>query len=156
MSVDVGKIIDHISKSTNHFDTLGLSAQKETCTTKDVIKAYRKLAARIHPDKCTDPRAKDVFDKVNQASKILSNEAVLKKLQAKFSQTAEERDENQSRAAEAHRANVHAQILRKQKEREERKAAKEIERANLKRQNEEIMVNQKKWKAHQQNMIKKS
>ena len=151
MSMDVGKILDHICKSTNHFDTLGLAAQRETCSTNDVTKAYRRLAARIHPDKCSDARAKDAFDKINQASKILGNESLLKKLQDKFQR--KETKGSSSLTEQAQRDAIHTQYLRKQKEREERREYKEKERVNLKRQNEEILLNQKKWKAHQQRSV---
>ncbi|KNH05332.1 chaperone regulator [Perkinsela sp. CCAP 1560/4] len=152
MSVDTQKILEHIVQATNHFDTLGLGAQRQTCTTTDVVKAYRRLAARIHPDKCADDRAKEAFDKVNQASKVLGNEALLKKLQSKF-QKGPLGAEGSSNASEAQRSAIHAQHLRRQSEREERRARKEVERVNAKRQNEEILVNQKKWKAHQQSMM---
>ena len=151
MSVNVAQILDHVCKSTNHFDTLGLTAQRETCTTADVTKAYRRLAARIHPDKCTDLRAKDAFDKINQASKVLGSEEVLKKLQAKF--LRKDSGVSDGASEQARRDAIHTQYLRKQRERDERKEHREKEKENLKRQNEEIMLNQKKWKAHQQRSV---
>ncbi len=41
------------------------------CTTVEVRKAYRRLAASLHPDKCTEPGAQEAFIRVNDSYKAL-------------------------------------------------------------------------------------
>lgn len=57
--------------SDNYYKILGIN---KTANEKTIKKAYRKLAVKYHPDKNqNDPKAAEVFKKINQAYSILSN-----------------------------------------------------------------------------------
>ena len=46
---------------------LQLLGIESTCTQNDIKKAYRKLALKLHPDKCTEEGAEEAFKKLNGA-----------------------------------------------------------------------------------------
>ncbi|WP_111707680.1 DnaJ C-terminal domain-containing protein [Lutibacter citreus] len=55
----------------DYYKTLGVS---KDATTKDIKKAYRKLAAKYHPDKNkNDKTAEERFKELNEANEVLSN-----------------------------------------------------------------------------------
>ena len=55
----------------NYYDILGVS---ENASTREVKKAYRKLAKKLHPDVNTqDPLAPERFKKITLAYEILSD-----------------------------------------------------------------------------------
>lgn len=63
---------------TTYYDLLGL---KETATSLEIKKAYRKAAIRLHPDKNPDdPQAAARFQEVGEAYQVLSDD----KLRAKY------------------------------------------------------------------------
>ena len=74
------KVIDKVLKSKSAYETLSLKPKwyevwkKEGVgvSVKQVKKAYRNMAKRIHPDKNQDSRAEDAFDMLQEAYEILS------------------------------------------------------------------------------------
>ncbi|GMH69174.1 hypothetical protein TrST_g2298 [Triparma strigata] len=74
------KVIDKVLKSKSAYETLSLKPKwyevwkKEGVgvSVKQVKKAYRNMAKRIHPDKNKDSRAEDAFDMLQEAYEILS------------------------------------------------------------------------------------
>jgi len=62
-------------KDTRHYDTLGISPDADQ---SNVGKAYRKLAAKYHPDKCQDEEQKakmtEKFQEIKKAYDVLSDE----------------------------------------------------------------------------------
>mmetsp|Transcript_32361 Transcript_32361/g.75123 ORF Transcript_32361/g.75123 Transcript_32361/m.75123 type:complete len:253 (-) Transcript_32361:104-862(-) len=54
----------------DYYGILGVDKQADEETLK---KAYRKLALRLHPDKCKDEGAEDAFKKVGEAFSVLSD-----------------------------------------------------------------------------------
>lgn len=55
----------------NPFEQLGV---KFTVTPEDVRRAYRKASLMVHPDKCKHARAKDAFEILGEAQKLLLDE----------------------------------------------------------------------------------
>ncbi len=51
---------------------LGLT---QSASTDDIREAYRKLAFQWHPDRCSQPGAVEVFDRINKAHAILRDPA---------------------------------------------------------------------------------
>jgi len=68
-------IITNILMSSNLYETLNLN---KSATTDDIKKAYKKLAIKWHPDKCTDPNRKSEYEtkfkQISEAHIILSDE----------------------------------------------------------------------------------
>ena len=43
-------------------------------TDEDINKKYRQISLQVHPDKCTHPRAKEAFEVLGDARKLLNDE----------------------------------------------------------------------------------
>lgn len=65
----------------NPFQILGLPLDADR---ESVRRQYRKLSVMVHPDKCTHPKASDVFDTLGQAQKDLQNDDKWNELQYVF------------------------------------------------------------------------
>jgi curved DNA-binding protein CbpA len=64
-------VIEVLSKRTGHYyDILGIS---NTSSEKEIKKAYRKLALKLHPDRNTTPGAADAFKRIGEAYNTLSD-----------------------------------------------------------------------------------
>ena len=57
-----------ILESKTHYETLSI---EKTASMEEIKKAYRKLALRFHPDKCSAPKADEAFKKISKAFKVL-------------------------------------------------------------------------------------
>jgi DnaJ-class molecular chaperone len=53
----------------NYHKILGVS---KSASKKEIRKAYRKLALRYHPDKCSEPDAAERFREISEAYAVLS------------------------------------------------------------------------------------
>lgn len=97
-------------------DYYGLLEVKYTASSKEIRKAYRKKALVLHPDKNPDnPNAADLFDQVNKAYELLSDEKKKKEYDTKL-QVQRERE------AKWEAANAEIRAMRETLERNERKA----------------------------------
>jgi curved DNA-binding protein CbpA len=56
--------LDRVLQATNAFSILGLAAD---ASLDDAKKAYKELSRKLHPDKNTDPRATDGFQRIQRA-----------------------------------------------------------------------------------------
>jgi hypothetical protein len=83
----VEKIIKDVTKNKDYYDILGVP---KGSTDNEIKKAYRKLALKLHPDKCSLPGGEDAFKKVGTAFHCLSDED--KKRQ--YDQTGHDVDNN--------------------------------------------------------------
>lgn len=54
----------------NYYAILGL---EKSASEDEIKKAYRKLALRLHPDKCKEAGAEEAFKRVNEAFSVLSD-----------------------------------------------------------------------------------
>lgn len=63
-------IIQRVKTAKNHYETLDVP---KDCDDKVLKKAYRKLALKIHPDKCQAEGAEEAFKKVSNAYSCLSS-----------------------------------------------------------------------------------
>jgi molecular chaperone DnaJ len=55
----------------DYYDTLGVPRSADE---KEIVKAYRNLARKYHPDVCKDPGAEEKFKAINEAYSVLSDE----------------------------------------------------------------------------------
>uniref|UniRef100_A0A6V3MWF3 J domain-containing protein n=1 Tax=Lotharella globosa TaxID=91324 RepID=A0A6V3MWF3_9EUKA len=69
-ATDVTSLIRQINKDEDYYDILGVPRD---ATDIDLKKAYRKLALKLHPDKCSEDGAEDAFKKVGAAYHCLSD-----------------------------------------------------------------------------------
>ena len=68
---DQPNVLERILKGKSHFERLGLEARQYTSS--EVRKAYRGVAIKVHPDKCSDPQATEAFQILSEAFDVLSN-----------------------------------------------------------------------------------
>jgi hypothetical protein len=62
--------IERVQKAKNFYDVLAIG---KSATSAEIKKAYRKLALKLHPDKCDLPGGEEGFKKVASAYACLSN-----------------------------------------------------------------------------------
>ena len=55
----------------DYYDTLGVPRSADE---KEIVKAYRNLARKYHPDVCKEPGAEEKFKAINEAYGVLSDE----------------------------------------------------------------------------------
>jgi curved DNA-binding protein CbpA len=60
-----------ILRASNLYEILDV---EKTCTNDDLKRSYRKIAVKVHPDRCKDSRATEAFQKVSHAYQVLSDE----------------------------------------------------------------------------------
>ncbi|WP_353426261.1 DnaJ domain-containing protein [Mycoplasmoides gallisepticum] len=58
-------------KEQNYYEILGVSTN---ASSSDIKKAFRKLAKKYHPDVSSDPQSLELFQKINEAYEVLSDE----------------------------------------------------------------------------------
>lgn len=63
--------INRILKTKDLYEILKVD---KSCSSDDLKRAYRKLAVKVHPDRCKDPKATEAFQKVSHAYQTLSDE----------------------------------------------------------------------------------
>lgn len=63
-------IIKRVSATTDYYKILGIS---RSATEEEVKKAYKKLALKLHPDKCKLPGAEEAFKRLAGAFNCLGN-----------------------------------------------------------------------------------
>lgn len=64
-------IISLVVCSDDYYDILGVSKNAKS---KDIKRAFRKLAMQYHPDKNKDPKAEEKFRQIAEAYEVLSDE----------------------------------------------------------------------------------
>ena len=76
-SSNISALIGRIARSKSHYETLGFigadNKKHDDIDDKALKKAYRKLALKLHPDKCQVAGAEEAFKKVSNAYATLSN-----------------------------------------------------------------------------------
>ena len=58
------ELLERVLAATNAYSILGLAAD---ASLEDAKKAYRELSRKLHPDKNTDPRATEAFQRIQRA-----------------------------------------------------------------------------------------
>jgi curved DNA-binding protein CbpA len=66
----VEELIQKIKGTEDLYEILGVAKEADE---KDITKAYRKLALKLHPDKCTLEGGEDAFKKVGNACAVLKD-----------------------------------------------------------------------------------
>ncbi|OII73709.1 DnaJ domain-containing protein [Cryptosporidium ubiquitum] len=64
-------VLQNVRVSQNYYQVLGISSN---ASRSEVTGAYRKLALKFHPDKNSDPNAREIYSKIRNANEILSND----------------------------------------------------------------------------------
>ena len=82
--------VARILKASNLYEILGV---EKTCDNNDLKRSYRKIAAKVHPDRCKDPGATEAFQKVSHAYQTLSDEGKRRN----YDQFGDEREQPQPR-----------------------------------------------------------
>ena len=83
-------VIEILSKKTGHYyNILGVT---NSSTDKQIKKAYRKLALKLHPDRNTTPGAADAFKRIGEAYNTLSDA----EKKAEFDRWGPPEEENQA------------------------------------------------------------
>lgn len=67
---DIDCLIARINKSSNFYEILGVENDVDVAA---LTKAYRKLALKLHPDKCSVDGSQDAFKKVSNAFGVLKD-----------------------------------------------------------------------------------
>ncbi len=79
----------------NYYKILGVS---ESSNKDEIKKAFRNLAKKYHPDKNKDnPDAIEMFQQINEAYEILSNESSREEYDKKLNQNSSNRQKNESK-----------------------------------------------------------
>lgn len=68
---DEHDVIEDILNASNHYKVLSVS---ESVQGPELRRAYLTKSVQVHPDKCSDPRATEAFQRVAEAWTVLSNE----------------------------------------------------------------------------------
>ena len=69
---EVSEEVQRIIKTKDLYEVLRVD---KNCSNDDLKRSYRKLAAKVHPDRCKDPKATEAFQKVSHAYQTLSDES---------------------------------------------------------------------------------
>ena len=69
-NAELESVIRKVNASDDYFDILGVERSADA---KEVTKAYRKLALKLHPDRCKHPAGEEAFKKVGNAFACLNN-----------------------------------------------------------------------------------
>merc|ERR1719498_1844923 len=67
---EIGKEIRRICNCKDYYEILQV---QRTCKEEDLKKAYKKLAIKLHPDKCRLTGAEEAFKKVSTAFSCLND-----------------------------------------------------------------------------------
>ncbi|WP_061313058.1 DnaJ domain-containing protein [Clostridium botulinum] len=79
----------------NYYKILGVS---ESSNKDEIKKAFRNLAKKYHPDKNKDNKdAIEMFQQINEAYEILSNESSREEYDRKLNQNSSNRSKNESK-----------------------------------------------------------
>jgi len=70
MASSTEDLIKKIMKSEDFYELLGVEKEAGDPV---ILKAYRKLALKLHPDKCSLPQGEDAFKKVSNAFSVLKD-----------------------------------------------------------------------------------
>lgn len=63
-------VVEAILGAKTLYDVLSLD---KTCTDADIKRSYRKIAVKVHPDRCKHPKATEAFQKMSHAYQTLSD-----------------------------------------------------------------------------------
>ena len=82
---DEHDVIEEILNASNHYKVLSVSESVESA---ELRRAYLTKSVKVHPDKCSDPRATEAFQRVAEAWTVLSNEETRAEYDARGKQDA--------------------------------------------------------------------
>ena len=63
--------VELILEKTDYYEILGIN---RGCSDDDIRRGYKKMAMKVHPDRCKHPRATEAFQKVSHVYQVLSDE----------------------------------------------------------------------------------
>ena len=71
MGEEISEEVQRIIRTKDLYEVLQV---ERTCSSDDLKRSYRKIAVKVHPDRCKDPKATEAFQKVSHAYQTLSDE----------------------------------------------------------------------------------
>lgn len=82
---DEHNVIEEILNASDHYKVLSVP---ESVDSAQLRRAYLTKSVKVHPDKCSDPRATEAFQRVAEAWTVLSNEETRAEYDARGKQDA--------------------------------------------------------------------
>eukprot|EP00510_Aplanochytrium_minuta_P010270 CAMPEP_0184073500 /NCGR_PEP_ID=MMETSP0957-20130417/64694_1 /TAXON_ID=627963 /ORGANISM="Aplanochytrium sp, Strain PBS07" /LENGTH=409 /DNA_ID=CAMNT_0026375185 /DNA_START=178 /DNA_END=1407 /DNA_ORIENTATION=+ len=111
------QVQQNVDTSQNHYKVLGVD---RAASDREIKRAYRKRAAKYHPDISKDPRAEEKFIKINQAYEVLSDASKRRNFDQTYSRSQGRYQQQESSRRRQARHNPWEEYIRRQQQQQRR------------------------------------